>query len=117
MDRLNYERQRFDQGAANCDISEPGLVLPSNNNMRRPSVFICLVIASFGAAINPAAAVAQDRTALGGIWVLNQSLSSVPPEIGFDVAWFSSASGGGQRSGTGGGGRGRRGSGSSGRES
>src|SRR6516164_216531 len=60
----------------------------------------------------PASAHAQPTESLAGVWTFNRSLSTVPPEIGFNVAWLPSTSGG--DAGTppaGGGGRGRRGGG------
>jgi len=60
----------------------------------------------------PAPSAAQTASPLGGVWTLNRSLSEMPPEIGFDVNWFPTPSGGGQSSERPGG-RGRRGSTSS----
>jgi len=66
----------------------------------------CLLIA-LGAAINPPPAGAQDSSSLSGAWMLNRSLSEMPREIGFNVAWLPGVPANGQSAETSGG-RGRR---------
>src|SRR5262245_26627424 len=79
-----------------------------------------LAIASLLAAaaiVLPRSAGAQQPSPIAGIWTLNQSLSEMPRELGFEVPWLASSSGGassGSGGSSGGGGRGRRGSGGGG---
>src|SRR5258706_15595303 len=90
-------------------------VLPSDpRSMRRSFVVVSLVTACAASVRLAAPANAQDVSPLAGVWTLNPSLSEMPREIGFDVAWFPSSGGAGQNAGATGGGRGRRGSGNSG---
>jgi hypothetical protein len=78
----------------------------------RSLLFACLVAA--GGIVLPADPAAAQDGALAGVWTLNPSISELPREIGFDVNWLPSSSGGAQTTRSGGGGRGRRGSASGG---
>jgi hypothetical protein len=67
--------------------------------------------------VRPEPAGAQQASPIAGIWTLNKSLSELPRELGFEVPWLSSSSGGASSGSSGssdGGGRGRRGSGGGG---
>jgi len=73
-----------------------------------------LLAAAAAAVVLSRPAGAQQASPLAGVWSLNKSLSEMPRELGFNVAWLpSSSSGGSSGSGGsgGGGGRGRRGGG------
>jgi hypothetical protein len=84
--------------------------------MRRTAILVCAVAAAAICVLRPVRSHAQAPSPLGGVWALNRALSTVPPEVGFNVA---PAPGGdsGATSGSGAGGRGRRGSGGGGSRS
>src|SRR5262245_47221358 len=84
--------------------------------MKRSIALTCLLAAGAGAVVLPRSADAQQPTPIAGVWALNKSLSEMPRELGFEVPWLASSSGGASSgsSGSSGGGRGRRGSGGGG---
>jgi hypothetical protein len=75
---------------------------------------LATVAAAASVVCVPTRTVAQAASPFAGVWTLNRSLSELPPELGFDVAWLPSSAGAAQDAGSarGGssGGRGRRGS-------
>jgi hypothetical protein len=81
--------------------------------MKRSLAIAVLLAAAAAGVVLPRSAGAQQPSPIAGIWTLNQSLSEMPRELGFEVAWLPSSSGGASSgsSGSSGGGRGRRGSG------
>jgi len=79
--------------------------------MQRTAVLVCAIAAI--CALRPVRSQAQASSPLGGVWSLNRALSTVPREIGFNLAPPPGGDGG-STSGSGGG-RGRRGSGGGGR--
>jgi hypothetical protein len=80
--------------------------------MGRFIALACYATAAAAGVLVPYPVRAQDAPPLAGVWTINRSLSELPREIGFNINWVPSSSGGGQSAGsTGGGGRGRRGSG------
>src|SRR5262245_49275366 len=81
--------------------------------MKRSIALACLLAAGAAGVLLPRPAGAQQPSPIAGVWTLNRSLSEMPREIGFEVAWLPSSSGGASSgsSGSSGGGRGRRGSG------
>src|SRR5262245_50002215 len=86
--------------------------------MKRSVALTCLLAAAAAGIALPGSAGAQQASAIAGVWTLNKALSEMPHEIGFEVPWLPSASGGassGSSGSNGGGGRGRRGSGGGGR--
>jgi hypothetical protein len=84
--------------------------------MRRSNALAYLIGAV--AVVLPAAAATQTAeqspSPLAGVWTLNRSLSEMPREIGFNIAWMPSPSGGPGQDAPPAGGRGRRGSGGGG---
>ena len=82
--------------------------------MRRAFGLVAAGMAAAVVVLVPARTEAQDVSPLAGGWTLNRSLSELPREIGFNVAWLPSPSSAGQGAGPTGGGRGRRGSGGGG---
>jgi hypothetical protein len=85
--------------------------------MRRSLGLVGVLAAAAAGVVLPPPADAQNASAIAGIWTLNRSLSELPRELGFQVPWLPSSSGGassGSSGSSGGGGRGRRGSGGGG---
>jgi hypothetical protein len=84
----------------------------------KPSIALaCVLAATAGGVVLPRSAGAQQASPIAGVWTLNRSLSELPRELGFEVPWLPSSSGGASSGSTGsgsGGGRGRRGSGGGG---
>jgi len=76
--------------------------------MQRTLILGCAIAAM--CVLAPVRSHAQAASPLGGVWALNRALSTVPREIGFNLA-PPPAGDSGPTSGSGGGGHGRRGSG------
>jgi len=77
--------------------------------MARSFVLACSVTTAVAVVLLAAPAPAQSASPLDGVWTLNRSLSELPREMGFNVNWLPSPTGGGQNTGSTG--RGRRESG------
>src|SRR5262245_17751860 len=84
--------------------------------MKRSLAIASLLAAAAAGVVLPGSAGAQQPSPIAGIWTLNQSLSEMPRELGFEVPWLATSSGGASSGsgGSSGGGRGRRGSGGGG---
>jgi hypothetical protein len=78
--------------------------------MRRYLRTLYVVAAAAAAVLVVSSARAQDAPPLAGLWTLNRSISEMPREMGFNLAWVPTPARGGQSSGGSTGGRGRRGS-------
>jgi hypothetical protein len=81
--------------------------------MQRTVILGCAIAGAAIGVLAPVRSHAQATSPLGGVWSLNRALSTVPREIGFNLA-PPPAGDSGQTSGSGSGGRGRRGSGGGG---
>ena len=77
--------------------------------MQRTVILGCAIAGAAIGVLAPVRSHAQAASPLGGVWALNRALSTVPREIGFNLA-PPPAGDSGQTSGSAGGGRGRRGS-------
>ena len=87
--------------------------------MQRTAILVCAIAAAAICVLRPVRSQAQAPSPLGGVWSLNRALSTVPREMGFNLAPAPGGDGG-STSGSGGssgGGRGRRGSGGGGSRS
>ena len=81
--------------------------------MQRTVILVGSIVGAAIGVLTPVRSHAQAPSPLGGVWSLNRALSTVPREIGFNLA-PPPAGDGGQTSGSSGGGGGRRGSGGGG---
>jgi len=81
--------------------------------MQRTAILLCAIATSVAVLLCPVSSSAQAASPLGGVWALNRALSTVPREIGFNIAPPLGGDGGSTSGSGSSGGRGRRGSGGS----